>query len=798
MKSNLLFFLIFIIFESSLFAKNINIESKNILIKKENENTVFEDEVLIKTEDNYTIKSDYANYDKKNEFIILKNNIIAIDDKKNIIKTNYAEYDGKSKIFKSLGPAEIITSENYEINGEDIIIDSNKNLIYSNKKSIITDESQNEIYLDNFKFLKNENIFKSIGRIEVIDQKKNKYEFSQIYIDTKKKEILGTDIKSFINDPSNKYHINNKPRIFANNAKITNEISSFDKSVFTICDYRKDDKCPPWSVQATKMLHDNKKKTIYYDNAVVKVYDIPIFFFPKLSHPDPTVKRRSGFLVPTFVNSKNLGSSLSTPYFWALNDDKNLTLTPRVFIDENSLFLGEFHQAFKNSSLLADFGYTKGYKNQTAKKKKGDKSHFFGEFFTNFRGKNNSENSLKVLVQNVSNDKYLKLYKIDSNLVNYQNEILENSLDFSHENEDLFFGLKASVFESLKEDYNDKYEYIAPEITLDKNLFINKKYGSLDLITNFKTHNYETNKFTNFLVNDFNWNIKEINYNSGLTGKLFSHIKNVNYEARNVELYKTSTTSELYGALGYLSELNLQKNLNNSVHNLTPKFLVRYAPGSMRKETDGSRLSYTDAFKINRSNDLNNFEVGLNSTLGIDYNVKKDVKEFDFSIAQIFNQKENKKMSSESSLDEKNSDLTGVSNFKLNNKVNLNYNFSIDQNYKDFNYNEIGTNFNFDPIEFNFDYLKESKHIGDKEYFKTKISYVKNNGSFTFSNKRNLITNSSEFYDLSYEYLNDCLRAGIVYRREFYNDSELEPENSLMFRITIIPFGDVETPAFTQ
>ena len=64
----------------------------------------------------------------------------------------------------------------------------------------------------------------------------------------------------------------------------------------------------------------------------------------------------------------------------------------------------------------------------------------------------------------------------------------------------------------------------------------------------------------------------------------------------------------------------------------------------------------------------------------------------------------------------------------------------------------------------------------------------------SFKTKRNLITDSAEFYDLSYEYLNDCLRAGLVYRREFYNDSELEPEDSLMFQITLIPFGNINTP----
>ena len=69
---------------------------------------------------------------------------------------------------------------------------------------------------------------------------------------------------------------------------------------------------------------------------------------------------------------------------------------------------------------------------------------------------------------------------------------------------------------------------------------------------------------------------------------------------------------------------------------------------------------------------------------------------------------------------------------------------------------------------------------------------------FAFETKRNLVTNSAEFYDLSYEYINDCLRAGLVYRREFYNDSELEPENSLMFKVTLSTFGNVNSPNLAQ
>ena len=100
-------------------------------------------------------------------------------------------------------------------------------------------------------------------------------------------------------------------------------------------------------------------------------------------------------------------------------------------------------------------------------------------------------------------------------------------------------------------------------------------------------------------------------------------------------------------------------------------------------------------------------------------------------------------------------------------------------------------------LNLDFNYLQEKKHIGNQDYFKTKIDLENNaNGLLSFETKRNLITNSSEFYNLSYEYFNDCLRAGLVYRREFYNDSELEPENSLMFKITLTPFGDINSPTF--
>ena len=75
---------------------------------------------------------------------------------------------------------------------------------------------------------------------------------------------------------------------------------------------------------------------------------------------------------------------------------------------------------------------------------------FFSKIVKNFKGEAGSDNTFRMSVQNTSNDKYLKLYKIKSNLVDYNSDTLENSIDFTHEKDDLFFGFKCQYFRNFK------------------------------------------------------------------------------------------------------------------------------------------------------------------------------------------------------------------------------------------------------------------------------------------------------------------------------------------------------------
>lgn len=799
MKNKFLIFTVFFALSNNINAENLNIRADSIVFDKKNQQTIFNNNVIFKDENGIEIKSNYAEYKKDKNLIILKNDVKVNDFENNLLKANEVIFDNSKKILKTVGKTSFISTEGYIIESSNIVSNNNKKLLFSKRKTEIKDLEGNFISLENFEYNALDKIFKSIGKISIIDNRKNKYLFSQMIIDTKEKEMIGTDIKAYFNDESFKPDKRNKPRIFANTINFKKEKTSFKKSSMTFCDYRKNDKCPPWELRAKNILHDQKSKTIYYDNVLLKIYNIPVIYFPYFFHPDPSVKRRSGFLTPTFNSSKTLGSSLTLPYFYAMDKDKDLTFTTRTFTEQHPLFLTEYRHIFKNSSLVVDASYTDGLKKKSNKIDSGSRSHFFFNYKKDLNIRDR-DTELNFNFQNISNRKYLKNYKIETLLVDHNKDILENYLSINSFGDEDIFSFETQAYKNLKDNKKNRYEYIVPNLTYNANLFDFMGLGNGTITSNFKVENYETNKTNKSLINDLILDHKNIFFENGFNTKILSQIKNVNYEAKNINHLKSEPTNEMFGALGILSEVNFLKNFgDNHNHLLRPKFLLRYAPGNMKRETSGGRINSLNIFSLNRVASEDNFEKGLNATLGFDYQIDKYNNNFKFSGGQIINQNENKDMSSESSLDEKLSDFVGSASANLNNKVNFSYDFALDQNYKDLNYRDFQTSINLDVVSMNFNYLKEKEHYGNNEYLETKLNYnISSKGKVSLKGKRNLITNSSDYYDLSYEYFNDCLKAGLVYRREFYNDSETEPENSLMFKITLIPFGNLASQSIDQ
>ena len=241
----------------------------------------------------------------------------------------------------------------------------------------------------------------------------------------------------------------------------------------------------------------------------------------------------------------------------------------------------------------------------------------------------------------------------------------------------------------------------------------------------------------------------------------------------------------------------MKKDGTNYLNYFSPTFMVRYAPGNMRNfGKEDLSLNSANLYSLNKTSEI---ESGLSAVLGFDFKTNDknqgNKEKLSLSLGQVFSADENEDIPSKSSLDQKMSDVVGEINYNFSKIGQINYKFLLDHNFNDLNYQEVSTELNFGKVQFNLDYLEENKHVGTEHYVNPGITINFNNqNNLSFSTKRNFKTDSTELYDLSYQYEIDCLTAGLVYRRKFYEDADLEPNDSLMFTITFVPFGTVNTP----
>jgi LPS-assembly protein len=126
----------------------------------------------------------------------------------------------------------------------------------------------------------------------------------------------------------------------------------FDNGVYTACAPCKDDpkKPPLWQVKGARIIHNQTEKMLYFENAQLEFFGVPMAYLPYFSTPDPTVKRKSGFLMPGFTTYSAFGVGVEIPYYFALAPDFDATFNPRITSKQGVLFQGEFRQRLSNGA----------------------------------------------------------------------------------------------------------------------------------------------------------------------------------------------------------------------------------------------------------------------------------------------------------------------------------------------------------------------------------------------------------------------------------------------------------------
>jgi LPS-assembly protein len=130
-------------------------------------------------------------------------------------------------------------------------------------------------------------------------------------------------------------------------------VTEFSEATFTAC--KSDGNVPPlWCIGAKRIIHDQSAATISYQDAEFKLYGVTIGYLPYFEHADPSVKRKSGFLAPTYGNSDDLGIFVELPYYYALSPTYDFTFRPRYMSEQGVLWQGDWRQKLANGEYYVN------------------------------------------------------------------------------------------------------------------------------------------------------------------------------------------------------------------------------------------------------------------------------------------------------------------------------------------------------------------------------------------------------------------------------------------------------------
>ena len=134
-------------------------------------------------------------------------------------------------------------------------------------------------------------------------------------------------------------------------ARISGRYTRLSRVVASSCEVCPNDPVPLWEVRARRVIHDQEERQLYFDHAQFRVAGVPVFYLPRLRMPDPTLKRATGFLLPSIRTTSSLGPGIKLPYFIAIGDSRDLTLTPYVSSSRTRTLEFRYRQMFRKGEI---------------------------------------------------------------------------------------------------------------------------------------------------------------------------------------------------------------------------------------------------------------------------------------------------------------------------------------------------------------------------------------------------------------------------------------------------------------
>ena len=697
----------------------------------------------------------------------------------------------------------IITGDVFaESTKDDHFILNARKIINKNKESVVIAKGDVEVIqgkeilrADYLEFNKKTNIVYAKGNVSILDEDGVVYFADYAEIDKGFQNGLTKNISILFPDNS---------RVAASSGqRFKGKISKLKKALYTACNCDDPNKNPTWQIKAQEITHDSNRKKIKYKNAFLEFLGFPVAYAPYYSHPDPSVKRQSGFLVPKYTSNSELGSIFSTPYYFFLSPYKDLTIEPIAISSQRPVIFGQYRQAFYNGELNIEGSFTNAERRtRSATYSNKNRGHIFikGNF------DHNDFWRYGFNIKRSTDDTYLRRYLFEGATDRLKSDFFIEGFDQRH-----YFYATGLTTQSQSATYESrKTPLILPSINYN---FQSEKtnIGFIDLDLNFlsltRREGADSKKIIiqpaiTYPFKDKFGNRFVIKAETSLSAYMLSHVSRTgSYDYKG---YKYRLQPQLL--LGW--DLPLQKTQNNYNYLLKPQAALILAPNrgddalipnedSVSFEFDEIDLFnsslYPGTDKIEKSNQRIDY--------GLDFSIKSKEKELktDFFIGQSIRIRKNNNFSVHSGLHERWSDIIGRIGFGFGTNSNLSYRFLFNKDQMKTRRDEVSfsTRIYNNSLSIGYIYLEPTAGISDEreELNFSSTQRINDNYSLYYSLREDLSSSGAGLLGqtLSLKFNNECLTTEFFLSRSYSMDREIQPNDTIGINFIFKTLGTFST-----
>ena len=671
----------------------------------------------------------------------------------------------------------------YDDNGNDITAQGNAKLFY---KSYIVEANKITYIQDNDQVI-------AIGNVTMTEEDKIKINADRI--------VLSNELKQGF--------IESAKIILADGTKIrakSGEVDFGNKNVFTnagysFCNGIKDgQECPyTWEFEADTVTHDELNKKVVFKNIKFKLLDKTILKLPYFSYPDLSVKRQSGYLVPTYSFSNFYGHSVKIPYLYVLDEISDLTVTPFITSKQGPLFDIEYRK-IKNDGGLLTFNPSFIYQANPTDIAPGNERFRAGL----------KTNALLPLSDNInwgwnatfaSDDTYMRKYGLDDR-TKYNSNLFLTGI-----NNQNYFNLQAISYHNLLSETETRQAKLLPQFDYEYKISNLPLLNELNLDTQISSLHRNSGDDQTRLTTEISWEDRKI-MNNGIIFEPYISLKGDYFSTYDESDNEFTNHSRFTPEATIKTSWPFFKNSSIGKQIIEPKLGISYI-GKEDKDSnllneDSQTLNFNslNLFESNRSYGHDKIDSGNKMSLGLNYNLQDNVGGlFKASLGKSFHIDGDNTFSGKkySGTNNYHSDIVSSLSYDLNKTLLVDYKTRFDGSFKKNQFNELNMNFmHRDSLNIGLNYTEikaDANWLNDDGDADNDVDLEEISGFLELGLTKDWSMISKGVYNLeSSNFVNnqvglrfddECLSFDIIYRENLFTDRDIKKDKSILLNFEL-------------